>query len=106
MGIIYLAWMRWVYNKNISKLAQFSRRVFNINNSSDDVVNVSKGIDLFSKFLKSIHMPTSLQEIGISDKAHFHTIAQQSVRYMESGTVGNYVRLSPDDIVQLLNIAY
>jgi len=51
-------------------------------------------------------MPVTLRELGIPDKARFTEIARKCVKYMQSGTIGNFVRLPPQDIVNILEIAY
>ncbi len=105
MGIVFLAWFKWVSKKNIAKLVQFSRRIFGIDIPSDAEA-VIRMINQFEAFLQNIGMPISLHEIGVSDKYQFPEIAERSVRFMQSGTIGNYVRLSPDDIISLLETAY
>lgn len=106
MGVVYLAWMRWVRDVNIAKLGQFSERVFDLPKKGEETATVQEGIDRFRNFLDSIDMPTSLQQLGIEEKQHFDTIATQSVRFMESGTIGNFVRLAPKDIIDVLNLSF
>jgi alcohol dehydrogenase YqhD (iron-dependent ADH family) len=78
---------------------QFANRVF-------DMHTITLSIDLFKQFLKDIGMPTTLREIGIKDETRFDEIAKKCVRGMQSGTTGNFIRLSPVDIVYILKLAY
>jgi alcohol dehydrogenase YqhD (iron-dependent ADH family) len=56
-------------------------------------------------FLKKLGLPTSLREMGIT-KEYFDDVATVCTEPMPSGTIGNYQRLAPKDIVEVLKIAY
>lgn len=105
MGVLFLAWFRLILGMNPGKLAQFGRRVFNVA-APDDRDAASAAISRYEEFLLKLRMPTTLRGLGIQDRDRFPVIARRAVRFMESGTIGNYVRLSPDDIVSLLEKAY
>ncbi|MEN6374039.1 MAG: iron-containing alcohol dehydrogenase [Smithella sp.] len=105
MGVLFLAWFRFVSKVQVAKLAQLGRRVIGID-CTDDHETATKAIDFFEAFLKQIGMPVTLREIGIHDASNFAHIAKGAIRFMQSGTVGNYVRLAPADIVTLLENAY
>lgn len=98
MGVVFLAWMAYVYKEKIDRFMHFATRVFD--------AHVILSIDMFKWFLKDLGMPTTLREIGINDKTQFDEIAKKCVRGMKSGTIGNFIRLSPEDIVYILKIAY
>jgi alcohol dehydrogenase YqhD (iron-dependent ADH family) len=107
LSVIFPAWMKYVYKKNMDKFAQFAKRVFDVDiNSINTEQAIALSIDKFSQFLKTIGMPLSLREMGIQDKLGFSEIAEDCVRDMPSGTIGNFVRLSPEDIVNILEIAH
>jgi len=106
MGVVFLAWMQWAYKKNMGKFIQFSERVFAITDNDNPEKSVEQSIEMFRRFLENLEMPTSLREIGLKDRSHFIEIANNSVQYMQSGTVGNFVRLAPQDIVEVLDLAY
>lgn len=107
LGVIYPAWMKFVYHTNINRFQQFANRVFDIKiNSRNANESILLAIDKFQKFLKSIGMPITLRDLGIRSKTNFQKIAQSCVKYMPSGTIGNFVRLPPQDIEKILEIAY
>ncbi len=97
MGVLLPYWMNYVGRTNIEKIMQFSKRVF-----GDDV----SPSEVLWKFLERIEMPTSLRGLGIKDKTKFNEIAEWAVRFNPSKTIGNYVRLAPSDIVNILQIAF
>lgn len=107
IGVIFLAWMKYVYKVKIDRFVQFASRVFEIDtNLVDNEQVILLAIDKFKQFLKSIGMPVNLRELGMQDKSRFNEISNKCVKYMPSGTIGNFVRLSPQDIVRILKIAY
>lgn len=107
VGVIFLAWMKYVYKANIDKFIQFNTRIFDVDiKSTNSKQAVLKAIDKLKQFIKSIGLPTSLREMKIPDKKCFTEISKKCVKSMPSGTIGNYVRLSPQDIVKILEIAY
>ena len=105
MGVIFLAWMKTTISYNDSKLAQLGERVFCVSGDTNYEL-ASKAINEFSGFLKSINMPTSLQDIGICDDQYFSIIANKAITGMQSKTVGNFVRLDVNNIHKLLHIAF
>lgn len=107
LSVIFPAWMQYVYSTNIDRFVQFSNRLFDIKigSSAPDKI-VLTAIDKFKSFLESMEMPTSLRELGIHQKTDFYEISRRCVIYMKSGTIGNFVRLSPQDITNILEIAY
>lgn len=65
LAVLFPAWARYVYMHNIPRFAQFARRVWDIN-ETDDKKAAEAGIEAMAQFFKSIGMPTSLNEFGIS----------------------------------------
>jgi len=105
MAILFPAWMKYTYKANIPRFEQFANRIFDINPTSSAQVILS-AIENLTMFLKAIGMPTTLRELGINDKTNFPVMAQKCVKQMPSGTIGNFTRLAPHDIVNILEIAY
>ena len=107
MGVVFRAWMKYVHKANIGKFTQFANRVFDIDtNLIDSEQAILLANDKFKQFLKNLGMPVTLRETGINEKTRFTEIAKNCVRYMKSGTIGNFVRLTPQDIGNILEIAY
>jgi hypothetical protein len=105
MGAVYFAWLQWVYPRNMAKLSQLGERVFGAGNGYGPSESALMAIRRFKEFLIALKMPTSLRELGIQDRSAFSELASNAVEFQQSGTVGNYVRLSPQDICELLTSA-
>ena len=107
MGVIFLAWLKYAYKANVDRAVQFADRICDIDiNRADPERAIIEAIRKLELFLKAMRMPTTLQELGIHDKTPFTKIAENCVRPMQSGTIGNFARLSPQDIITMLDGAY
>lgn len=104
MGVVFLAWFKFAALQNGHKLAQLGQRVFGAGGMAPEHA-AALAIERFEQFLVDIGMPTSLAELGVETES-FQGIAAGAVRAMQSGTIGNYVRLSPENIVALLQTAH
>lgn len=104
LAVIFPAWMRYVYKQNVSRFAQFAVRVWNI---EMDYFNPEKtalaGIDAIKAYFRSIGLPVSLTEIGITPE-HYERIAD-NCRRTGNNAVGSFVPLQSKDIIEILKIA-
>ncbi|MBF0329415.1 MAG: iron-containing alcohol dehydrogenase [Nitrospirae bacterium] len=107
LAVIFPAWMKYVYKTNEQIFLQFANRVFDIEKGAlENSQAILVAIDKFQLFLKAIGMPSTLQEIGLINKTEFADIANNCVSVMPSGTIGNFVRLSTQDIELILNSCF
>ncbi|HOF94006.1 MAG TPA: iron-containing alcohol dehydrogenase [Clostridia bacterium] len=102
LAVILPAWMKYVYKTDVNRFAQFANRIFNI---EYDLINLERtarlGIEQFEAFLKEIHMPTRLSDLGI-DSSGFAQMAKKAV---ERGLIGNLKQLGEADVFAILNLA-
>ena len=68
LAVLFPAWARYVYTHNVSRFAQFARRVWDVN-ECDDKKAAEAGIEAMATFFESIGMPSTLSEFGISAAA-------------------------------------
>ncbi len=107
LSVIFPVWMKHVYQVNERIFLQFARRVFDIDTEAmENGKAILLAINKFRQFLKAIGMPSTLQELGVADKAEFADMAQCCVSIMPSKTIGNFVRLSVQDIEAILNSSF
>lgn len=107
LSVVFPAWMKHVYKTNEKIFLQFANRVFDIETGSMESTQVILlAIDKFQQFLKTIGMPSTLREIGFTDKTEFTNIAQRCTSIMPSGTIGNFIRLSVQDIETVLDLCF
>ena len=102
LAIIFPAWMKYVYKLNMERFAQFASRVWNINVYFDDLEKVAlEGIKSLEDFFKEIGLPTRLEQIGIHDD-RFEEMASKCV---ESGPIGEFMKLGYQDVLNIYKIA-
>ena len=101
LAIIFPAWMKFVRKSNPAKLEQFGRRVFHLEGSGDEVIDMM--ISELEKFFRSIGMPTRLSDINIGCE-HFREMAENAVR-IKHNKLGSYVRLTVDDAEEIYRLA-
>lgn len=105
LAVLFPAWMKHVYKTNERMFLQFAQRVFDVETGSmGSNQAILLAINKFQEFLTAIGMPSTLREIGLTEKAEFADIARCSTAVMPSGTIGNFVRLSAQDIESILNL--
>lgn len=104
LAVIFPAFLKYVYKHDIAKMVQFAVRVWNVEQSFDDPEKTAlEGIARLKDYFKSIGLPTSLEEIGIGE-ASFEHIAK-NCRKFDGDTVGNFVKLNEQDIINVLKLA-
>jgi len=107
LAVLFPAWMKHVYSANKTIFLQFATRIMDVDvGISGTDVSILTAIEKFQQFLKHIGMPSTLREIGLSEKNELSEIAYKCTATMASGTIGNFVRLNPDDIVRILESCF
>ena len=103
LAIVVPAWMRFVAERNVGKVARFARNVMDVDNS-DDHQAALEGIERLRRFFHGIGMPLNFEELGILqpdiprlvEKLHEH----------KGNPIGNYVKLYPEDTDAIYRLMY
>lgn len=90
LAVMFPAWMTYAMKENPGNLAQFARRVFDIE-EEDDLKAAALGIDALKRFLTSIGMPVSMKELGI-DHPDVKLLAEK-VTENKGDVFGNYIKI-------------
>lgn len=103
LAVLFPAWAKYVYKYNISRFAQFARRVWDVN-EPDDKKAAEAGIEAMTQFFKSIGMPSSLNEFGIGADA----IPKLTDLCTFNGkrTIQSVIELGFDEIKDIFKICY
>jgi alcohol dehydrogenase len=102
LSIVFPAWIKYVYKRDMDMFYKFSVRVFDVDpcfGTREDIIN--KGIERLVSFYKSLGLPTSLKEIG-AGKEKFREMAKKATLY---GPIGNYMKLEMQDVINIYNLA-
>ena len=104
LAIIFPAWMRYVYKQDVSRFAQFAVRVWNREMDFFDPEKTAlAGISATKEFFRSVGLPVSLTEIGITPD-HYDRIAG-NCRRNNGSALGSFLEMDVADIVEILKIA-
>ncbi|MFP4660799.1 MAG: iron-containing alcohol dehydrogenase [Halanaerobiales bacterium] len=104
LAVIFPAWMKYVYKHDINRFVQFASRVFDIDKNYDEPERTAlEGIYKLKQFFKRIGMPTSLEDLGIPDDRLEEMAAK--CKKPNNGKLGNFVKLSEEDILEIYKIA-
>lgn len=101
LAIITPNWMKYVARKRPDKVIKLGERLFGLKKDGlNDIEFCDKVANEFTKFFKSIGVPTTLGECGINDER-----LEDLVDNMYMGdTIGGYVKLNKDDIREILKM--
>ena len=106
LSVIFPAWMKYVYKKNIDSFVQFAMRVFDVEYRTEDPEwTARQGIKRFMVFCESIGMPVSLRELGITEKTHLDEMAKAAAEH-SGGSVGSFAVLGEKQIREIYELAF
>lgn len=104
LAIVFPAWMKYVYRHDVNRFVQFAVRVWDVDMPFESPEAVAlEGIERMTEFFRKIGLPVTLSEINIPDD-RFEEMADKCT---DSGkkTVGNFVKLGKDDVVNIFKLA-
>ena len=103
---IWGSWARYVYKTNPARFAQFAVRVFDAaQNFYDTEATALKGIEAWEDWCRSIGMPISLRELGVTPTdAQIEEMAEKCVA-TGGGHVGFFQTLYKEDIIKIFEMA-
>ena len=101
LAVVVIKWMRYVSKRNPEKFRQFGKNVFGIRTdlfgTDDDYIE--QGIQRLQEFWLSLGMPSSFYELGYQENDLEDLV--NGIDYASDGTVGNYVKLTKEDISKI-----
>ena len=95
MAIIFPAWMKYTKNIRPQIFEKFFKEVFN-------TVNIDEGINKLEEFFKSLGINLKLSDYGITEE-YFSLMAEKALGNSE--TLGRFMQLNKQDIINILNLA-
>lgn len=104
MAVVFPAWMKYVYKKNLKRFVQFATRVWDVDTgmyNSDEKVAL-EGINRLSCFFKEIGLPVNLMDLQIGAD-RFGEMANKAT---DDSVIGELEKLSCKDVINILELAY
>lgn len=104
LAVIFPAWMKYTYTHDVKRFVPWAVRVMNVEqNFRSDEETVLAGIARFEDFLKSLGLAVRLDGVGI-DESRLEEMADKATNG-DTTTVGNFVKLKKQDVLNILKLA-
>ena len=100
LAVVMPAWMKHVYKRNVPLFVQFATRVFGCTEDKEHPNKTAEeGIACFRKFLTSIGMPETMEELGGREEDIPLLVEKLGLNH---GKTGGFVALSEADVTEIL----
>ena len=103
LSVIFPAWMTWMTEHNVDKIAQYAIRVWGVADLADKKAVALEGISRLKTFFTSIGLPVTFKELGI-ENPDIDRLAD-SLHRNKGELVGNYVKLTKKDSKEIYRLA-
>lgn len=103
LSVIFPAWMTWMVEHNVGKIAQYAVRVWGVPESEDKKAVALEGIGKLKAFFSSLGLPVTFKELGV-ESPDIDRLAD-SLHRNKGELVGNYVKLTKLDSKEIYRLA-
>lgn len=103
LSVIFPAWMTWMVEHNVGKIAQYAVRVWGVPESEDKKAVALEGIGKLKNFFTSLGLPVTFKELGV-ENPDIDRLAD-SLHRNKGELVGNYVKLTKLDSKEIYRLA-
>lgn len=104
LAVIFPAWMTYVMKHDVNRFAQLAVRVWGCQmNFMNPEETALEGIERLKQFLSSIGMPINFRELGAKEEDI--PLMVEKLGLGETGTMGNFVKLTSKDVEQIYRLA-
>ena len=106
LAAVWGSWARYVYEANPERFAQFATNIFGIPCDGIDYEKTAlAGIEAMEDFYRSIRMPTSISELGITlSDEQIHELAFKC-SFEDTRTIGVFKQLNMKDMEKIYQMA-
>lgn len=99
LAVLHPAYYRHIYRDGLPKFVRFAKNVWGIScNGKTDEELAKAGIDALADFIKEIGLPTTLKELGVTDKDMLREIADSC-----NISAGSYKKMTHKEILQIFH---
>lgn len=103
LSVIFPAWMTWMVEHNVDKIAQYAVHVWGVSESGDKKAVALEGIHRLKSFFVSLGLPVTFKALGI-ENPDIDRLAD-SLHRNKGEFVGNYVKLTKQDSKEIYRLA-
>lgn len=102
LSVLFPAWAKWIYKKDLPSFVRFAKNIFNISNVSDEEIALN-GILALEDYFKNIGMPTRFSDLGIYEDS-FEAMASRITKNDTVKVVG-FIELDKNAVLEIFNLA-
>jgi alcohol dehydrogenase YqhD (iron-dependent ADH family) len=105
LAAVWGSWARTVCATKPARFARFGMKVLDVADKGDDMATALAGIEAMEDFFRSIGMPVSIGELGVSPTDE--QIAEMALKCSHFGerTIGSFKPLNQEDMVRIYKMA-
>ena len=105
LAVVFPAWMQYVYKNDIMRFAQLATRVWGVQmDFADPEKTALAGIHALRRFLTSIGMPGNFAELGAKAEDIPQMAKTACYGNGRGGSIGGFVALHEEDVVNIYNL--
>ena len=102
LAVLHPIYYRHIYQEGLPKFIRFAENVWGISPEGKTEEDIAlAGVEALADFIKEIGLPTTLKELGVTDKAMLKEIADSC-----GISSGSYKKMTPEEILQILQECY
>ena len=106
LAAVWGSWARYVYRDDVSRFAKFAVNVMDIPyDYADSEKTALEGIEALECFFRSIHMPTSISELGVELTEEQIQELAYKCSHMDKRTIGGIKKLDRTDMEHIYRMA-
>ncbi len=99
LSAIWATWARYVYKENKDRFKKFAINVMGVSEALEEDQLINEGINKMENYFKSINMPTSILELGITPNAEDLIDMSKKCANAVGGTCGTSKILNEQDML-------
>ncbi len=105
LAVVFPAWMTYVYKQDRNRFVNLAVRVWGCDMDTKNPENTAlAGIESLKRFLTSIGMPSNLKELGAMEKDIEKMAETACYGDGRNGTIGSFVTLHRQDVINIYNL--
>lgn len=101
LAMLFPAWAKYVYTHNVPRFARFARNVWGVT-EDDDKIAAEHGITAMGDFFKTIGMPSTLLDFGISENSIDRLV--DLCTFGNTRTINSVITLGETEIREIFNL--
>jgi len=102
IAVIFPAWMKYVYKKNIDRFYQFAVKIWDVAPEPGAREDIAlEGIDRYIGFLRMMGLPTTLKEAEIP----YDRLDEIAEKCTGGKEIGSFARLNRQDVLNILDLS-